>query len=43
MLFSKTEKARRKNRWERKMYGGVGDWISMFRQTFGKQPGREGE
>ena len=43
MLFSKKEKARRKNRWERKMYGEVGDWISMFRQTFGKQPSRECE
>ena len=35
MLFSKTEKARRKNRWERKMYGGVGDGFQCLDRHLG--------
>lgn len=27
------EEARRKNKLGRKMHGGVGDWISMFRHS----------
>ena len=41
-VFQDREGQEEKQMGENDVWWG-GGWISMFRQTFGKQPGREGE
>ena len=41
-VFQDREGQEEKQMGEKDVWWG-GGWISMFRQTFGKQPGREGE